>query len=58
MAKDGRTDVPSKEYKDNWKEIFGKKKPAKKKDAQLSWIEQQPSKLQVAGSNPAAFTKT
>jgi|TARA_B110000977_G_C10937361_1_gene439498 hypothetical protein len=33
MAKDGRTDVPSKEYKDNWKEIFGKKKPAKKKDA-------------------------
>ena len=33
MAKDGRTDVPSKEYKDNWKEIFGNKKPAKKKDA-------------------------
>jgi hypothetical protein len=34
MAKDGRTDVPSKEYRDNWKDIFGKKpKPTKKKDA-------------------------
>jgi hypothetical protein len=25
MAKDGRTETPSKEYKDNWNNIFGKK---------------------------------
>jgi len=34
MAKDGRTDVPSKEYRDNWKDIFGKKpKPAKNQNS-------------------------
>jgi hypothetical protein len=30
MAKDGRMDIPSKAYKENYDRIFGKSKPEKK----------------------------
>ena len=31
MAKDGRTDIPSAQYKSNWNDIFGKPSKAEEK---------------------------